>query len=342
MVIVKQYKKENYSVLFNNKTGNLIRLEKKGFDEPKFSQHGPELLDISITNWCDKGCIFCYRNSNKDGLHMNVNDYTRILEQSKECDVFQIALGGGNPNQHPNFIDILKLTREYGIVPSYTTNGRGLSEEILHASKEFCGAVAVSYYGDEDFYSGIRKLTTKGIKTNIHFLLSTETIEIIINWLKNPPVFLDKVNAIVFLNYKPIGIFKDETKLLKNSPKVREFFELINEDNFNFKIGFDSCTISFIAKYLENVDTKYVESCEAGKFSAFVDENLNLFPCSFMVEDYKGINLKEINLKDAWTNSRDIVKLRKDDLSASCGTCEKKTWCAGGCPVFKNINNECG
>jgi molybdenum cofactor biosynthesis enzyme MoaA len=25
------------------------------------SHHGPELIDISITNWCDKGCSFCYK-----------------------------------------------------------------------------------------------------------------------------------------------------------------------------------------------------------------------------------------------------------------------------------------
>jgi MoaA/NifB/PqqE/SkfB family radical SAM enzyme len=53
---------------------------------------------------------------------------------------FQVALGGGNPNQHPDFIEILRLTREdYGIVPNYTTNGRGLSDTVLEATRRYCG-----------------------------------------------------------------------------------------------------------------------------------------------------------------------------------------------------------
>ncbi len=159
MVIIKQYKEENYSVMFNQKTGALARIEKKGYREPKYSNHGPELLDISISNWCDKGCSFCYRDSNPSGKSISLKDYENILVQAKECDVFQIALGGGNPNQHPNFIDILKLTREYNIVPSYTTNGRGLTKEILEASKKYCGAVAVSYYLGDDFFYCTFKIT---------------------------------------------------------------------------------------------------------------------------------------------------------------------------------------
>ena len=55
-IIHKKYEEQHYSVFFNKKTGYFVRAEDKGFPEPLWAKHGPELLDISITNWCDKGC----------------------------------------------------------------------------------------------------------------------------------------------------------------------------------------------------------------------------------------------------------------------------------------------
>ena len=57
---------------------------------------------------------------------MSIDDICTIVEQAKNAGVLQIALGGGNPNQHPQFVEILRLIREAGIVPSYTSNGEGL------------------------------------------------------------------------------------------------------------------------------------------------------------------------------------------------------------------------
>ena len=145
--VIHKYPEEHYLTFFDRKTGYFARIEEKGYPEPNWSPKGPELMDISITDWCDRECDFCYRNANKSGKHMNVEDYEKILVQAQEMDVLQIALGGGNPNQHPAFVEILRLTRDkYGIVPSYTTNGRGLNSNILSASRDYCGAVAVSAY----------------------------------------------------------------------------------------------------------------------------------------------------------------------------------------------------
>ena len=81
---------------------------------------------------------------------MSLENYKKIIQQARNLGVMQVALGGGNPNQHPDFIQIIKMTRELGIIPSYTTNGKGLTEKILKASQKFCGAVAVSLYEPYD------------------------------------------------------------------------------------------------------------------------------------------------------------------------------------------------
>lgn len=58
---------------------------------------------------------------------MSISDYKSVIDQAAEMGTFQVALGGGNPNQHPDFIEMLEYTRSKGIVPNYTTNGLGLS-----------------------------------------------------------------------------------------------------------------------------------------------------------------------------------------------------------------------
>ncbi len=187
--IVRHFRDQNYSTFFNQKTGAFARVEDYGYKEPFWSWHGPELLDISITNWCDRECPICYRKSSPNGNHMSLSDYEVVMQQASQMSVFQVALGGGNPNQHPDFCEILRRTREkYGIVPSYTTNGRGLTDKILKASRKYCGAVAVSAYPPYEKMSyAIKMLNRYGIKTNIHFVLDAMSIKTAIGWLENPP-----------------------------------------------------------------------------------------------------------------------------------------------------------
>ena len=47
---------------------------------------------------------------------------------------------------HPEFIQILEITRKHHMIPSYTTNGQGMTDEIYNATKCYCGAMAVSWY----------------------------------------------------------------------------------------------------------------------------------------------------------------------------------------------------
>lgn len=339
-IFIKRYMDEGYYVYFNKSTGVNVRCEFKENEEPFWSKHGPELIDISITKWCDKGCEFCYRNSNKRGKHMKVGDFEEILRQAVEMDTLQVALGGGNPNQHPDFIKFLKLAREkYGIVPSYTTNGRGLTSEVLDASKKYCGAVAVSAYEPySEMKASIDKLLNKRIKTNIHFVLTSSSVDIAIDWLENLPNYLDGINAIVFLNYKPVGRnILNKQLLLKNNKKFIKLFSIIENKKLPFKIGFDSCSISGLVNYM-NIKKEYIESCESGRFSAFISEDFKLYPCSFMIGKVAGVDLKKEKIIDAWRNSQQFNAIRGKIENNNCvGLCEKEGTCNGGCPIFKNI-----
>lgn len=338
-LVIRQYPEQHYSVLFNQRTGFLARVEEHGYKEPFWSWHGPELLDIAITNWCDRECVMCYRSSSRFGKHMSVSDYENIMQQARELHVFQVALGGGNPNQHPDFCRILKLTREkYDIVPSYTTNGRGLTEEVLKASRAYCGAVAVSAYNPfEEMIDAIDALTRYGIKVNIHFVLDSTSVEIALRWLETPPSFLDSVNAVVFLNYKPVGRFRDRAFLLKHSDKVEQFFAAATSRRPPFRVGFDSCLASGLARFT-NVSRTFFDGCDAARFSMFVSEEMNMYPCSFLVADHEGVPFTNDNMLEAWRTGELFKQTRGRLLASRCRMCVDANVCLGGCPVFRDIN----
>lgn len=338
--IVKRFARDHYTAVFNPNSGFFARVEDRGCDEPFWAEHGPELLDIAITNWCDRGCSFCYRKSDQSGSHICLDDYEEIIRQAREMHVFQVALGGGNPNQHPRFVEILQLTREkYGIVPNYTTNGRGLSPDVVRATARYCGAVAVSAYPPyTETAAAIEALVANGITTNIHFILTSKSVDTAIEWLKLPPPFLESANAIVFLNYKPVGRFADEKLLLNKSSRVEEFFELATRARRSFRVGFDTCTITGLARY-GHATAVSLEGCDAGRFSLFVSEKMEVYPCSFMVEaGYHGIPLKDSSLSEIWRSHAGFLQIRAKHAQKGCTDCRTPRQCLSGCPLFPQMN----
>lgn len=335
---IVNYNSLGYSTIFNRKTGFFARLEHEKGKEPFWAPHGPELIDISITNWCDKNCSFCYRKSDPYGQHMLFSDYKKIIDHAAKCGCNQVALGGGNPNQHPEFINILKYTHNAGIVPNYTTNGRGITDEIIKATAQYCGAVAISAYKP---YNSIQPIISafvaNSIKTNIHFLLDNTSINLAIDWLKSPPSFLRGINAIVFLNYKPIGRKVVYNKLLKNSAHLNDFFNLSTKNRYPFKIGFDACCISGLVKYTDSPNA-FIDACDAGRFSMFISEDMKAYPCSFQKEIHAGDPIPfDGNFSTIWRDSENFKKFRDYFHSDKCYGCEKKTLCMNGCPIFDEL-----
>jgi len=333
-----QYKSLGYATFFNPDTGFFARVPEKGKPEPFWSPHGPELMDISITNWCDKGCSFCYKSSTIRGEHMEVCDYKKIIDQAAAMGTFQVALGGGNPNQHPDFIEILEYTVSKGVVPNFTTNGRGLSDEILEATRKFCGAVAVSAYPPyHEAAKTIAKLVAKKIKVNVHFILDATSINTAIEWLTEPPEFLYNINAIIFLNYKPSGRKIFEKRMLRNSSRLDEFFKLAISSRRKLKVGFDACCVSGVFART-NVNSSMVDACDAGRFSMYISEDLRVYPCSFQSGLAAGDSFNnESSLLDIWTKSQNMQAFRNYFSSERCGPCGHKSTCMNGCPLFDEV-----
>lgn len=193
------------------------------------------------------------------------------------------------------------------------------------------------YYEDEESYTykAIKMLLDAGVSTSIHYVLSKKSIDEAIIRLKNN-AFPKGIMAVVFLLYKPVGLGKEENMLDVNDPRVKEFFELIDTGKFSFKIGFDSCSSPGIVNFSKNTNLDSVDYCEGARFSAYIDANMNMMPCSFANQDPSWhMNLNEYTMQEVWDSP--LFDKFRYSLKNSCTSCPKRVSCGGGCPLVNQI-----
>lgn len=362
----------HFREFFDKETGLWITGDCEDGTAP-FRRSFPSLLDIGIMGHCPNGkagiCakagIQCYQNApNSTRDNMKLEDFKTIIDQCKG-KTFQVALGGaGDPNLHENFKEIVEYCRDNGIIPNYTTSGFNLTDEQVEISKQ-CGAVAVSQYsrleiGQMPSYQvledgsriptemmqvfsetnpqtniAIQKFLDAGITTNIHYVLGKNTIKEAIIRLKNN-LFPDGINAIVFLLHKPVGLGQESNMLHYDDPEVKEFFELIDNEKFPFKIGFDACSVPGIINFTKNIDSRSTETCEGSRTSAYIDAQMNMMPCSFGNQDKSYyVSLYDHTIKEAWESK--VFNNFRNHLFKACPNCENRVNCYGGCPIISNI-----
>ena len=148
-----RYQNGNYAVTIDLATGTKIRENDLDFFRADF----PESMDIKITNCCDMGCAMCHENSTKDGLHGDIMSDGFI---DKLHPYTELAIGGGNPLEHPNLVPFLEKCKRLNLIPSMTVNQfhfmrnkdflkhlveehliYGLGISLTHANEEFIEAV---------------------------------------------------------------------------------------------------------------------------------------------------------------------------------------------------------
>jgi hypothetical protein len=100
----------------------------------------PECVDLKITNKCNIGCPYCHENSRKNGKHADLDE---TFEKIK-ClpSGVEIAIGGGDPTEHPGLPYFLEKLSKAGYVTSVTVRwGRPLDWK---SSSLLTGALGVS------------------------------------------------------------------------------------------------------------------------------------------------------------------------------------------------------
>lgn len=295
----------DYWIAFSYQTGEKIRftfnLDAKPYTKAKI----PELVDLNITEFCNLGCPWCYKAAASTGNHADTNsvlNYIRILDY---LGVYEIAIGGGEPTEHPDFAKIISCLESYNQphtrinFSTYSTKWLDNSD-IVQAVKTNVGGIGVSVHSLEDI-SKIEKIAETvrpdcdGIDRYRNYYKSetpgkpmvmaqhvfgtlpvTETIELL---KKSEKDYI----PILLLGYKTTGR-GENSKEIDYRANPEEYKKLI--DVFKKYNGVLSIDTLFVNKYKDLLDSANIceltYTTEEGKFSCYIDAVQNtMSPSSF-------------------------------------------------------------
>lgn len=191
----------NYSALWeNNITVRFFAdFKNHGKNFIELPPENSEFYDISLGTYCPENCPFCYTSAKNSGIFYedicetwkkwSKNWFRRKIGNIEVTNApLQIAIGsGGSSDLHPQFIDFLRVVRETGVIPNYTTSGKILGydgndpEEIkkrndmIDATEKYCEAVAISFGNKklrDQALRAVNNLLGRDIKITIHHIIS--------------------------------------------------------------------------------------------------------------------------------------------------------------------------
>jgi len=158
----------------------------------------PESIDVKITNYCRAGCAWCHEKSTEQGKHADLRRLIRIFDELG--DGVEIAIGGGNPLDHPDLEWFLHELRNRDLVPNITVNAvhvRKHMDQIVRLHEEnLIFGVGVSYNGHS--LKPVVALATK-IPIMAHIIVGVNKLDTIMELRQTP------IENILLLGYKYKG-----------------------------------------------------------------------------------------------------------------------------------------
>lgn len=229
MNLLAIYKNGNYRVRIYD-DGTKIKETILDEDDELIAEF-PESIDLKITNKCDMNCPMCHENSHRDGEHGDITlDFIKTIHPYTE-----VAIGGGNPLEHPDLLNLLTILKENKVIVNMTINqlhymnNRVLIENLLRDKLIYGLGVSYSHY-DNKFI--------KCIKKNSNIVLHVIAGMISIDELEK---LYDKNLKLLILGYKK---FRKGESL---------YYSYINECIINRKINTLKIYLPEIIKHFEVV-----------------------------------------------------------------------------------------
>lgn len=201
-------------------------------DNEKINLDFPLSIDLCITNYCTRGCLFCYNNSNSKGRHADIMNLKFIDTAPAGMEV---AIGGGSATTHPDLIPFLEKLKSKGLVANLTVNQGELIDNMQLVNdlieNDLIHGLGVSFTEPQDLiYKNMEQPNMV-----VHLIAGVHDKEVF--------DYLSQFNLkILILGYKDIGrgyYYKDamdgevERKIewLKNN--VQEYFDKFNCVSFD-------------------------------------------------------------------------------------------------------------
>lgn len=300
-------------------------------------------LQIELTSRCNERCLHCYIPHENKNSDIQPKLYYSVLEQCKEMGVLGLTLSGGEPIEHPLFLEFFKAAKKYDFSLNVLSNLTLLTDEIVKEMKSSrISSVQVSLYSMnpeihdkittikgsfEKTKSSIMKLISNDIPLQISCPVMREnkdSLMDVFDWGNR-----NKVRVVT--DYNIMAHYDHTIGNLTHRLTVEETGEII-KGMLEHDIEYQNMLKS--SDYWQN-KKKYTQwnpddiLCGVCVASICMVSNGNVYPCAGW-QDYICGNLYEQSLKEIWENSPKtnwLRNIRKKDFP-QCAQCKNQKYCS--------------
>jgi len=259
-------------ILYNKDIGNRAIFSFE--DEPNdLKLESPLLLDLKITDFCDKGCSFCYMDSSSEGQHIDHNNIYRVLSNIAHSKVFEVAIGGGEPTKCPDFKDIIVSLYHQGVKPNFSTASLDWMDDLqlVETIMPLVGAFAYSVNCVQDVTNLLAKCKDRSINKNkisvqiIPDTISEEVLEeILLTCAKN-------YIRVTLLGFKEVGRGKSAERTGTEN-KWLECLSGLHKRGYYTTVSIDTTLAARCKGKMEEQEiSEYLYHTEEGIYSAYID-----------------------------------------------------------------------
>lgn len=303
---VRVRREGEYFTFFNSGNGTKARFSFDGAAPDYVKSQAPELVDLKITNYCGKGCNFCYQSSTTEGTHAPFAEVEKALHLLAEMGVFEVAIGGGEPTDHPDFVKIIKLASSLNIRPNFTTlSDRWLEDRaVVSAVMQHVGGIGVSCSDRKGLrlVEAVKKVTNvcwPGPTVMAQHVLGSVPLHVTAEFLEEA---FDNRHHVLLLGFKEVGFGAEYTR--HDDAATSVFMKLAIDQAKDHRrwpqLSVDTALVDQYPDLTEalGVPDALVTSPE-GKFSCYIDaveglmgpssyvEKAAMQPLATTVEDFK-------------------------------------------------------
>jgi len=325
----------------------------------------PFMIVWNFTNLCNLKCRHCYQ---KAGVllpaELTLEEKLGVVEELDRTGVASIALSGGEPTIHPDYLTIVKYAARRGFYVAVATSGWKYADidELRKAVDSGLRYVEISvdsasprkhdvFRGVEGSWSRAVKALENAVKLGVnHAMAVTITRENI----SEVDEILDLaesigVKRVVFFNFIPVGRAAGIAEHDLDPFTREEFMRHIYREMKRRKIEIYTTAPQYgrvvvqLSRGLETAPThctlrgdpvvtaiaEFIGGCGAGRIYAAIQPDGVITPCVFMQIPVG--SLREKSFREIWTSSELMKPLRdKNLLKGFCGKCPYRYVC-GGC-----------
>ncbi len=325
----------------------------------------PFLIVWNFTNMCNLRCRHCYQRADKPlPDELSLREKLRVVDELDRAGVAMVALSGGEPTIHPDFLTIIHELSRRGIYTGVATNGWRFADIDFLAKAVKAGLNYVEVSVDSakphrhDWFRGVNgaweravKALENAVKLGVNHAMAVTVTKMNVDEVEDILDLAESIGVkrVVFFNFIPVGRGEEIVNLDLDPLEREEFLRTIYREMKRRKLEIVSTAPQYgrVAIQLSGGEdvapthfcvasdpvtkavAEFVGGCGAGRIYAAIQPNGDVSPCVFMPIVVG--NLRRRSFIDIWNNTPLFHKLRNRELLwGFCGKCPYKYVC-GGC-----------